>query len=112
MTDHESLLSWRPRRSVTLAFSQGMASRGVNPTAASEGFGTAVALASDQHRQAGRTNSAHGLRSRVPRQYLSETSSGRRRLLDYDGDGWLDIFIVSGTRFEGAPPGSDKNPST
>ena len=37
-------------------------------------------------------------------QYLAETSSGGIALFDYDNDGWLDIFVVSGTRFEGAPP--------
>ena len=25
-------------------------------------------------------------------------------LFDYDNDGWLDIFILTGTRLEGAPP--------
>ena len=26
--------------------------------------------------------------------------------LDYDNDGWLDMFVLSGTRLEGAPPGA------
>ena len=26
--------------------------------------------------------------------------------IDYDNDGWLDIFTLNGTRFEGAPPGT------
>ena len=26
--------------------------------------------------------------------------------LDYDNDGWLDLFVLSGTRLEGAPPGT------
>jgi hypothetical protein len=44
----------------------------------------------------------YGAESNV--KYLAETSSGGVALFDYDGDGWPDIFIVSGTRFEGAPP--------
>ncbi len=38
-------------------------------------------------------------------QYLIETSAGGVALLDYDGDGWTDIFIVGGARFDAAPPG-------
>ena len=26
--------------------------------------------------------------------------------IDYDNDGWLDLFVLSGTRLEGAPPGT------
>jgi hypothetical protein len=26
--------------------------------------------------------------------------------LEYDNDGWLDIFVLSGTRFDGAPAGT------
>jgi len=26
--------------------------------------------------------------------------------IDYDNDGWMDLFILSGTRLEGAPPGT------
>ena len=26
--------------------------------------------------------------------------------LDYDNDGWLDLFVLNGTRLEGAPPGT------
>jgi hypothetical protein len=36
--------------------------------------------------------------------YLTETSSGGAALVDYDDDGWLDVFIVSGTRFEKPEP--------
>src|SRR5260370_9791049 len=54
-------------------------------------------------KQAGLTKpTVYGAESNV--QYLAETSSGGVALFDYDGDGWLDIFIVSGTRFDGAPP--------
>jgi hypothetical protein len=28
-------------------------------------------------------------------------------LLDYDGDGWQDVFMVNGTTLEGFPPGSE-----
>src|SRR5260370_16848815 len=54
-------------------------------------------------RQAGLTQPIiYGAESHV--EYLAETSSGGAALFDYDGDGWLDIFIVGGTRFGAAPP--------
>ena len=83
---------------------QGMASRSVKPAPRAKASGRPwpsrlVNIA----KQAGLTKAAiYGAEAHV--QYLAETSSGGVALFDYDGDGWLDIFIVGGTRFEGAPP--------
>lgn len=35
--------------------------------------------------------------------YILETSAGGIAFLDYDSDGWLDIFVIGGTRFEDPP---------
>jgi hypothetical protein len=37
--------------------------------------------------------------------YLLETTGTGAAFLDYDNDGWQDIFLVSGTRLDGLPPG-------
>jgi len=39
--------------------------------------------------------------------YLLETTGCGVAFYDYDNDGWLDIFLVSGTRLEGFPGGSE-----
>ena len=36
--------------------------------------------------------------------YVIESVGGGCAFFDYDNDGWLDIFILGGTRLEGAPP--------
>ena len=38
------------------------------------------------------------------KRYLLEEIGCGVALFDYDNDGWLDIFFVNGTRFEGLPP--------
>ncbi|HXY01812.1 MAG TPA: CRTAC1 family protein [Candidatus Limnocylindrales bacterium] len=38
--------------------------------------------------------------------YLVESTGCGCAFIDYDNDGWMDIFILSGTRLEGAPPGT------
>jgi len=40
------------------------------------------------------------------KQYLLETIGCGCAFLDYDNDGWLDIFLLSGSRVEGAPEGA------
>src|SRR6266566_1974821 len=37
--------------------------------------------------------------------YLLETTGAGAAFIDYDNDGWEDIFLVNGTRLEGLPPG-------
>jgi hypothetical protein len=39
--------------------------------------------------------------------YLLETTGCGVAFYDYDNDGWLDIFLVNGTRLEGFPSGQD-----
>jgi hypothetical protein len=38
--------------------------------------------------------------------YILETVGCGCAFIDYDNDGWIDIFLLNGTRFEGAPPGT------
>ncbi len=41
------------------------------------------------------------------KKYFLETVGGGVALLDYDGDGWLDIFLVNGSRLEGFAAGQE-----
>jgi len=38
--------------------------------------------------------------------YLVESTGCGCAFIDYDNDGWMDIFVLSGTRLEGAPEGT------
>ena len=39
--------------------------------------------------------------------YLLETTGCGVAFYDYDNDGWLDIFLVNGSRLEGFPAGQE-----
>jgi enediyne biosynthesis protein E4 len=38
--------------------------------------------------------------------YIIESMGGGCAFIDYDNDGWIDIFLLGGTRLEGPPPGA------
>ena len=38
--------------------------------------------------------------------FIIESMGGGCAFLDYDNDGWMDIFLLGGSRLEGAPPGA------
>jgi hypothetical protein len=41
------------------------------------------------------------------KKYIIETTGSGVALFDYDNDGWLDIFLVNGTKLEGFPKGQE-----
>ncbi len=85
-------------------FGQGMASRGVKPAARSAPSGRPWhSHFVDVAKQAGLTRpTVYG--TEAVAQYITETTAAGIAFLDYDNDGWLDIFIVGGTRLDGDPP--------
>ncbi|MGC2390433.1 MAG: hypothetical protein WA621_13630, partial [Candidatus Acidiferrum sp.] len=38
------------------------------------------------------------------KKYILESTGCGCAFIDYDNDGWMDIFLLCGTRLEGAPP--------
>ncbi|HEY1338140.1 MAG TPA: VCBS repeat-containing protein, partial [Bryobacteraceae bacterium] len=93
-----------PAIACALAFGQGIATRNVKPAPRGKPSGRPwPSRLVNVAREAGLIHpTVYGAESGV--QYLAETSSGGVAVFDYDGDGWPDIFVVSGTQFEGAPP--------
>jgi hypothetical protein len=87
----------------SLIVAQGISSRGVKPTARAKFSGKPWdAKFTDIAKQAGLTiPTIYGGINKVD--YIVETSSGGVAFFDFDNDGWLDIFIVGGTRFGEAP---------
>jgi enediyne biosynthesis protein E4 len=86
--------------------SGGMASRKVTPSPRGKPSGLPFpARFTDIAAQAGLTApTVYGPPERVD--YIVETMGSGVAFLDYDNDGWLDIFVVSGSRLAGAPAGA------
>jgi len=85
---------------------QGVASRGVNPTPRGKPSGIPFAAKfTDVAAAAGLT--APVIYGGVERKdYIIETVGCGCAFVDFDNDGWMDIFLLSGTRIAGAPAGA------
>ncbi|SPF48063.1 ASPIC/UnbV domain protein [Candidatus Sulfopaludibacter sp. SbA4] len=85
---------------------QGMATRSVKPTPRGKPSGIPfLARFTDVAEAAGlRAPTIYGGVSR--KDYIVETMGCGCAFLDYDNDGWLDIFVLCGTRFGAAPEGA------
>jgi len=82
---------------------QGIASRDVKPQAAPKPTGRPFAAHfEDIARSAGLTATTvyGGIENK---KYILEANGCGCAFIDYDNDGWMDIFLLSGTRLEGAP---------
>jgi hypothetical protein len=88
------------------AFAQGISSRGVKPQPRGKPSGLPFpARLTDVAAEAGLVHPTvyGGLESK---KYIVEVTGCGVAFLDYDNDGWLDVFVLSGTRLEGAPAGA------
>ena len=88
------------------AFRQGVSSRGVKPQPRGKPSGRPFpARFTDIAAQAGLSQPVvyGGIDTKA---YIIEVVGCGVAFIDYDNDGWLDLFVLSGTRLEGAPPGA------
>ncbi len=99
------------RRALLAAFSvqllgQGVATRGVRPAVRSKPSGIPfLAQFTDVAASAGlRLPVTYGAGNRAD--YIVETTGCGVAFFDYDNDGWLDIFVLNGSRLDGAPAGA------
>ena len=88
------------------AWGQGVSSRGVKPQPRGKPSGLPFnACFADVAEKAGlHSPLIYGPASH--KTYILETAGCGCAFFDYDNDGWLDIFLLSGTQFEGTPEGA------
>jgi hypothetical protein len=86
---------------------QGMASRGVKPAPRPKFSGRPWPVTfTDVASRAGLTSpTVYG--EEYIKRYIVEANGPGIAFYDYDHDGWLDVFVPSGTRLEGFPPGHE-----
>jgi hypothetical protein len=86
---------------------QGMASRGVPPAPRPKFSGRPFPITfADVAPSAGLSLATTYGGERV-KKYIIEANGPGIAFYDYDQDGWLDVFLVNGTRLDGFPPGQE-----
>lgn len=86
-------------------FGQGISSRGVKPQPRGKPSGRPfLARFTDVAKHAGLTEPViYGAVD--SKSYIVEVVGCGAAFIDFDNDGWVDLFVLSGTRLEGDPPG-------
>ncbi len=92
--------------SADAVFAQGISSRSVRPQPRGKSSGRPFsARFTDVAREAGLTLPVvYG--GTDSKSYIIEVVGCGVAFVDYDNDGWVDLFVLNGTRLEGAPPGT------
>ncbi len=106
MITRRQLLALLASSSAAPVFAQGISSRGVRPQPRGKPSGRPFhARFTDVAAQAGLTAPVvyGGIDSKS---YIVEVVGCGMAFFDYDNDGWIDLFVLNGTRLEGAPPGT------
>jgi enediyne biosynthesis protein E4 len=88
------------------AFGQGVSTRGVKAQPRGKPSGRPfLSRLTDVAQQAGLTQPViYGATDN--KKYILEVVGCGLAFIDYDNDGWVDLFILNGDRLEGAPPGT------
>ncbi len=106
MMTRRELLALLACSAASPAFGQGISSRSVRPQPRGKPSGRPfLAHFTDVAKEAGLTHPViYG--GADAKSYIIEVVGCGVAFLDYDNDGWLDLFVLNGTRLEGAPPGA------
>ena len=93
---------------VSLSLAQGVATRNATPEARAASSGKPwLAQFTDVAAEAGLTMVYQSGNERA-KKYIIEANGSGVGLVDFDNDGWLDIFLVNGSRLDGPAPGTNK----
>ena len=106
MITRRRLLAMMVCSAASPAFGQGVSSRGVKAQPRGKPSGRPFpARFTDVAAQAGLTQPViyGGVDTKS---FIVEVVGCGAAFIDFDNDGWLDLFVLSGTRLEGAPPGA------
>jgi len=85
---------------------QGIASRGVKPQARPAGSGRPFNAHFVDVAKSARLHQPTIYGGIDTKKYILEANGCGCAFIDYDNDGWMDIFLLCGTRLEGAPSGA------
>jgi len=106
MITRRQLLAMMACSAASPAFAQGVSSRGVKAQPRGKPSGRPFpARFTDVAAQAGLTEPViyGGVDTKS---FIVEVVGCGAAFIDFDNDGWLDLFVLSGTRLDGAPPGA------
>lgn len=94
--------------SLTLLFGQGVATRNAQPEARPAASGKPWLAPFVDVAAAAGLNLVYQSGNERSKRYIIEANGSGVGLIDVDGDGLLDVFLVNGSRLEGPAPGTNK----